>query len=155
VRSSFVPSFVPSPLTGRPRVALILLDGFVALTAVGGGLLMVAGIDRFPPEWLEGSPFSDYTLPGLILTLVGVVAAVAALAAGRRVDRAAVASAFAGAVLVGWIAGEIVLLQRNGAEQDPRSPTEAIYFVVGVAIAVLGILSAAGRRSRGGTRPPV
>jgi MYXO-CTERM domain-containing protein len=125
----------------------MVLDGFVALTAVGGGLLMVAGIDRFPPEWLEGSPFSDYLLPGVILTVVGVIAAVAAVAAWRRSRWAAETSALAGAVLAGWIAGEIVLLQRNGADQDPRSPTEAIYLVVGLAMLGLGLAGTIRRRT--------
>jgi hypothetical protein len=136
--------------TDRARIALILLDGFVALTAVGGGLVMVAGVDRFPPEWLEGSPFADYLVPGLILTLVGVVAGWACLAAWRRLERAAEASAVAGAVLVGWIAGEIVILQRHSAEQDPRSPTEAIYLVIGVLITAVGLLAAVRRRSAAG-----
>ena len=131
----------------RTRIALVLLDGFVGLTALGGGLAMAAGIDRFPPEWLRGSPFADYALPGLILMLVGAVAAVAAATAWRRVHRAAEASALAGAILVGWILGEIAILHRNGAAQDPRSPTEAIYLLVGVAILGSGLESALRRSS--------
>jgi predicted tellurium resistance membrane protein TerC len=128
---------------------MILLDGFVALTAGGGGIVMAVGVDRFPPEWIEGSPFADYFLPGVILTLVGITAAVAAVAAWRRSRWAAETSASTGAVLVGWIAGEIVLLQRNGADQDPRSPTEAIYLAVGILILGLGLLAAIrNRRAR-------
>jgi biotin transporter BioY len=47
-------------------------------------------------------------------------------------------SVIAGAVMVGWIAGELVVLSQNSAATDPRSPTEAVYALLGVAMAVLG-----------------
>ena len=58
---------------GGAEVALLILAGFVALTAIGGGIALAAGLEgeRFPAEWLEGSPFEDYRVPGLILAGVG------------------------------------------------------------------------------------
>lgn len=134
---------------GWSRLVLLALDGFVALTAVGGGLLLVLEIDRFPAEWLADSPFADYRLPGLILIGVGLVAGGAFVAALRRSVRGGFASVLAAVVLLGWLAGEVVLLQRNGAAQDPRSPTEALYAAVAVLIAVLGLLQLRQRPAAG------
>src|SRR4051812_27480018 len=44
--------------------SLLLL---VALNAFGGGYYGMAGAPNVPTEWLEGSPFTSYFLPSLIL----------------------------------------------------------------------------------------
>jgi hypothetical protein len=54
------------------RGVLIGLDLLVGVSALMGGLIV---IPTLPPEWLAGSPFSDYTLPALALTVIGVGAA--------------------------------------------------------------------------------
>jgi hypothetical protein len=128
------------------RLALLLLNGLVGLTAVGGGLLLVTGADRFPREWLDGSPFGDYVLPGVILIAVGLSAVAAFVAVLLRPSVAGVASIVAGIVLVGWIAGEVVILQQNAAASSPRSATEPFYAVVGIAVALLGAMSLRPRR---------
>jgi hypothetical protein len=50
-----------------------VVDVFVALTALGGGIALATGLeaDRFPLDWLRGTPFRNYVIPGLILA--GVV----------------------------------------------------------------------------------
>jgi hypothetical protein len=124
------------------RVALLVLDVFVALSAIGGGLAVVAALDRFPPEWLHGSPFSDYSIPGLILAgVVGGSAAAAAVVLWRRPRLGVPASALAGAILAGWVVGEIVILNQNGAATSPRSPTEGLYLVVGTVMVMSGIVA--------------
>jgi len=47
------------------RVALSIIDWFVAVTAVAGGIALVSGLEtlRFPPDMLTGTPFADYTVP--------------------------------------------------------------------------------------------
>ncbi len=49
------------------RAGLLSLDGFTALTAVGGGLALATGLEgnRFPAELLRGTPFRSYVVPGL------------------------------------------------------------------------------------------
>ena len=121
--------------TRRTRVALFVLDTFVALSAIGGGLAIVASLDRFPPEWLRGSPFGDYVIPGLILaSIVGGSTGAAAAIVWRRPRLGISASAAAGLVLAAWIVGEVIILNQNGAPTSPRSPTEALYLIVGVAM---------------------
>ena len=39
------------------RILLILLDGFLALTAFAGGIGLLAGLFALPVEMLAGSPF--------------------------------------------------------------------------------------------------
>jgi hypothetical protein len=125
---------------------LMLLDVFVALSAVGGGVSLAGATDGFPREWLEGSPFNSYVVPGLILAVaVGGAAAVASIAMIRRPILGAQLSTLAGLVLLGWIAGEMLLLHQNGAATSPRSTTELVYATVGLAMVLLGPSAARGR----------
>lgn len=90
--------------SNRVRVALVTVDAFAAVTAVGGGLALATGLegDRFPAEWLRGTPFSSYVVPGLILAgVVGGRAAVAAAATLRHPRAGGRASLLAGVVLMG------------------------------------------------------
>lgn len=122
-------------------VALFVIDLFVALTAIGGGLALVAGLEanRFPLAWLQGTPFTSYVIPGLLLTVVvGGSAAVAAVLLLRNPTGGAWAALLAGLILLGWIAGEVVILNQ------PVAPTgiEIFYLLVGLALALLGRLGA-------------
>ncbi|HYI19120.1 MAG TPA: hypothetical protein VD836_10450 [Solirubrobacteraceae bacterium] len=47
------------------RAALIGIDALIAVNAVGGAWYALAGAPNVPKEWLEGSPFRDYRVPGL------------------------------------------------------------------------------------------
>ena len=58
------------------RGVLVALDLLLGVTAVIGGLSV---IPTLPPQWLAGSPFTDYTLPALALTLIGVGATLGGL----------------------------------------------------------------------------
>ncbi len=123
------------------RLALFVLDLSVAASAIGGGIAIVAQRDQFPPEWLASTPFHDYLIPGLILAvIVGGSAALAALLVFWRVGAGAPLSVLAGLVMMGWITGELILLQQNSASTSPRSPIEAIYFVLGLAMVVVGVV---------------
>jgi hypothetical protein len=122
-------------------VALLALDTFVAVSTIGGGIALIARIDTFPRDWLKGSPFTDYAWPGVILVCVGACAAIATVAAWRRARAWAPASVAAGLILGGWMAGELVLLNQNGATTSPRGPFEAIYVAVAAAMVLLGTLA--------------
>lgn len=135
------------------RVGLIILDAFVAVTAIGGGLALVAGLEasRFPIDWLTGTPFDGYVLPGLILAaIVGGSAAIATVATILRDPGDAPLSIAAAVILVGWIVGEILLLT---ADHEVVSPTEAVYLAVGLAILGLGV-TALRRRTTPRVREP-
>jgi hypothetical protein len=52
------------------RIILILLTIFLGLTGVLGGIGLVAKFNAPPDSFLVGSPFSDWTIPGLALILI-------------------------------------------------------------------------------------
>jgi hypothetical protein len=123
---------------GPLRVGLFAVDGFGAVSAVGGGIALMAGLEsgRFPLDWLRGTPFSSYVIPGLILALVvGGSATVAAAATLRSPLAGALTSLLAGVVMLGWIVGEILILNQ------PSRPTgtEVFYFSAGLLMALLGL----------------
>ncbi len=87
---------------------------FVAVGAIYGGFGLIADNSiGMLPEWLDGTPFSSWTLPGIFLLLV--VAApmtTAAVAELRRLSWAYTASVIAGGAMVGWIIAQLAIIQR-------------------------------------------
>ena len=87
---------------------------FVALTAIGGGVTLAIGMDKFPAAWLIGTPFRSYLIPGLILAVaVGGSAAVAVVATLCKPDAGALASMLAGVILLGWLISERLILPKE------------------------------------------
>lgn len=101
------------------RAIVVILTALVGLTAIIPGWTMTTsgsvGGYRLPADWFSSyAPFSDYLVPGLILLVViglgGVVTAVVNIADDRLGPFAAVAY---GAILVGWIVGELVFMTQT------------------------------------------
>lgn len=117
------------------RVLLILLDGFLALTAFGGGIALLAGLYAPPVEMLAGSPFKSYTVPGLALfVLVGGSALVAMILMIRRHPMAALASAVAGIIIILF---EIVEVMVIGSPEGISRDLQIFYFTLGGLIILL------------------
>ena len=140
------------------RIALLSVQGFVALTSFVGGLAMVLaswlGPERLgippemsmPAELLEGSPFGSYLVPGLLLALVvGGLHVLAFILVARRRRWAEFASAAAGYSILVWIFVQMIFI--------PFSVLQAVYFAAGLAelgflLLTLGLFPApAGRTS--------
>src|SRR5438552_3341820 len=63
------------------RIVIGVPEAFIALSTIGGGIALLAGTyqdgvlleaggrAQFPLEWLQNTPFSDYSIPALILTI--------------------------------------------------------------------------------------
>ncbi len=137
-------------MNNRIRALLFITDLLVALTAVGGGIALIVGLEtgRFPADWLEGTPFSSYVLPGVILAgVVGGSATLAALSLLRS-PAGGGASVLAGVIMMGWIIAEILLLKQ------PSEPTwtEVFYFALGLVMALLGWLVGRGQQIGGRSR---
>jgi hypothetical protein len=117
--------------------SLIALDGFAAVSAVAGGVMVISAWPyAFPMAWLQGTPFDSYVIPGLLLgVIVGGSAALSTVATLRKAASGPVLSAFAGIVMMGWIAGEILLLHVNVG----FTPLWPFYFLVGLAMTLLGL----------------
>jgi hypothetical protein len=97
------------PATRRTLVGLHL---FNALSAVGGGIALAAGGLGIPTALLRHTPFESFVVPGAFLAVViGGSALIGATALLARWRRAPVTSGVAGAVMVGWILGETLLIE--------------------------------------------
>ena len=111
------------------RIVIVLLTGFVALTAIGGGLAMFVSADRFPLEWLQGTPFVGYGIPALLLAVcVGGSSLAATVALLARPRLGAPIAMAAGMLLTGFVVVEVLILK-----QVPPGPTpiEVFYICLG------------------------
>ncbi|WP_254532741.1 hypothetical protein [Natrinema gelatinilyticum] len=96
---------------------------------------MATGLDPLPQEWLVGTPFDTFLLPGLLLAvLVGGSTAIATYAMATSPQAGALLSVVAGGLLMAWIVIEVLLLN-----QPSWTTTEGIYFVIGAAMVILGV----------------
>jgi hypothetical protein len=121
---------------------LIGLDTFAALAALIGFVMLVTGWPyRWPLDYLEPTPFSDYTVPGLILGIVvGGSAIVATWAMLRSPSAGAVASMVAGLIMMGWIVGEYALVPAVRVTLDePVSWEQPLMFAIGLAMVALAV----------------
>jgi len=92
---------------------LMVLEVLLAVGAYGGAVMMtlIQPDDFLPPEWLAGTPFDSWVLPGIgLLVANGILPTVALLGEARRRPWAAFAHVAVGGVLVGWIALQLVVI---------------------------------------------
>jgi hypothetical protein len=121
--------------------SLVVVSVFNALSALGGGIGMIAADGlSMPKSMLADTPFSTFTIPGLILTVVvgGTQAAAVWLLLTRR-GSALLWSAVAGFGMLIWIVTEIGFIHALMYAQ-------VIYLVTGLmqlilVFALLGIVS--------------
>ncbi len=117
----------------RARRVLIAMDGVMALNAFGGAWYAIAGAPDVPIDWLNGTPFHDYVIPGMILgVVVGGSHVAAAVALWRRVPHAREISLGASLVLLGWIATQLAMIGYVSVLQ----PTVLIWAIVTAALAL-------------------
>jgi len=94
------------------RRTVVGLHLFNAVSAVGGGIALIAGGLPVPIDLLRHTPFESFVVPGIFLAvIIGGSATIGATALLTHRRRALVTSGAAGAVMVGWIAGETVLVE--------------------------------------------
>ena len=130
---------------------LIVLNAFLGLTAVGGGVTLLIGTFAPPLEMLEGSFFSSYLIPGLsLMAIVGGSALAAAVLLARAHPVSAFVSGFAGAAVVGF---EVVEVMAIGSPPGPSRNLQVFYFVLGLTIGLLSVaFRLAGRRRGAGEK---
>ncbi len=126
------------------RVAIGVPEAFIALSAGAGGILLLTGTyehgvlieaggrGQFPLEWLQNTPFSDYTVPALILTVgVGGSSLIAAVLLFTGRQEGVLASALAGLITTGYIVVEGMMLKQG------ISWIEALYGGLGLLVSAL------------------
>lgn len=138
------------------RTALMVSEAFVAVTALAGGCVLIVGallpqtttVVNPPAEYLLGTPFDSYLLPGLLLAvLVGGLHTSAFLLELTRSRWRTIAAATAGFAVVIWIFVQMIFI--------PFSFLQALYFAAGLAelglvMLALGVMDIAAP-ARGGT----
>jgi hypothetical protein len=124
------------------RAGLLAMEAFIAVSAIDGGAALLRGkfAQYVTVEWLAGTPFSDYTFPGLVLVgVVGGTALLAAMTVFIYRQWALLVSLLAGLVMAGFLIVEAAILDpKVGGDLLPIVlGMQLLYFVPGVAIAVL------------------
>jgi hypothetical protein len=119
-------------ITRTIRTLLIVLTSFLTLTAIGGGIQLLTGFYVPPVEMLAGSPFADYTIPGLALGLVvGGSALIAAVLLIRKNKFASLASASAGVIVMTFEFVEVLVI---GFPEGAAGFMQLLYFGLGIII---------------------
>ncbi|MBW0119466.1 hypothetical protein [Pseudonocardia abyssalis] len=121
----------------RPRRRnwpVVAIELFVAAGAVYGGVGLARGNTiGMLDEWLEGTPFTSWFVPGILLLLVvAVPMATAAVLELLRSPWAAAASITAGAAQIAWIGAQLAIMQRYNVQQP-------IILACGLAVVLLAV----------------
>ncbi len=122
------------------RITLVVLEAFVALSTIAGGIGLLTGAIPASLDWLQGSLFVDYTIPALSLIIIvggSMLLAAATILTWREIG--VLASAFAGlAMMIFEIVEAVVIDHIGGSELAIAVTLQAFYFVLGLAIFVAG-----------------
>ena len=113
------------------RGVVAVLTAFLAVTTISGALLVVPTL---PLEWLEGSIFSDYSIPTMALAAVGGMSLVALLAVVIRPDVAGLPTVLAGLAMIAYELVEIWVVGLTLVEYgvgDPVSWLQIAFLAVG------------------------
>ena len=115
-------------------IILIVLTIFLSLTAVLGGIALVANFYPPPVEMLQGSIFKDFTVPGLALSIiVGGSALFAAVLLLRKSKFDIMFAATAGVIIMFFEFVEILII---GSPAGPARFMQIFYFGLGTAIMI-------------------
>lgn len=125
------------PITVYLLMAALLFQG---LSGVAGGFGLIRDPSgrslQIPLNWLEGSPFTDYLIPGWILLVVlGILPLIVFYGLWRRQYWGWLGALVVGLALIIWIVVEILIIG-----YQPQPPLQLIYGSLGVIILVLALL---------------
>jgi len=123
------------------RIALTLIEAFISLGAIGGGIAILTGaFDQwFSVAWLTGTPFSDYTIPGLVLLLV-VGGGMLLAATTQFLTRKWVVflSGAMGFIMISWEVVEVAIINRYPQAVIPSTIVQQVLFVV-LGLVIVGL----------------
>lgn len=120
------------------RSVLIVVEAFVALGAIAGGIALLTGVfaQGIPVAWLQGTPFNDYTIPGLLLAIViggGMLLAAATVFIPRKWT--VLISVVVGIFMAGFEVVEAVSIDSKVGDGLPLvAGLQAFYFILGLVI---------------------
>jgi hypothetical protein len=95
-----------------------------------GIAILTGAFDQwFSITWLQGTPFSNYTIPGLVLTIViGGGMLLAAATAFIRREWAVLLSAAMGVIMIGWGIVEVAIIDRYEQAVIPSTVAQQVLF---------------------------
>jgi hypothetical protein len=126
------------------QASLVASTSFLAITAIGGGVGLLMGMNAPSTNLLQGSPFSDFSLPGLVLlVVVGGSALTASVLTLRHHPSAPLSCALAGVLIFCF---EFVEVLAIGSPPGIGRNLQIFYFLLGLAIMALAIVQFAGNR---------
>jgi hypothetical protein len=133
------------------RTLDITLQVILGLGALAGGGALVLAPDGsllgMPLATLDGTPFGSFLVPGLILFWVlGVAPLVSATLGVARRPIAPLTTVVVGVALVIWISVQVLMIGYG-------HPIQPIYLVLGIGIAVTGLLWWRAGAARAGWTP--
>lgn len=124
------------PVLVKLLIACIIFQGISGLFGGLGLIIDPAGESlNIPLNWLEGSPFTNYLIPGLILfLLLGILPIY--IATGLFGNRFFywLLSLILGILLLIWIVVEIIIIG-----YQPNPPLQLVYGILGMLIVVLSL----------------
>jgi hypothetical protein len=116
------------------NLGLGILQIFIGLGAVAGGVGLISGGLEFPLEWLNRSPFTDYLIPGIVLlTVNGIGSLIGGIASIKRYRYAGEIALALGIFLTLWIVIQVYWV--GGIHW-----LHILYFLLGVVESILGLL---------------
>lgn len=120
----------------RPALVytLMVLVAFQGLSGLLGGFGLISDPSgeslQIPLDWLEGSPFNNYLIPGIILFFIlGIYPLIVFFGLWKNAMWSWYGALFLGIALIIWIGVEILII---GYHMQP--PLQLIYGTVGILI---------------------
>jgi hypothetical protein len=117
------------------RLGVIAIDLFEAASAFIGAVGLLVGFMNIPVSALSSTPFTDFTVPALLLGVVvggsALIAALFAVFGARPLDT--FASAGAGCITIGYLVVEIALIGLG-------SWAQIVWLLVGLVMVVMAYL---------------
>jgi hypothetical protein len=97
------------------RILLLVIEAIIGLGAIGGGIGILTGaFDQWLPlAWLQGTPFTDFTIPGLtLLIVIGGGMLLAAATIFIQSEWTVILSAVMGLAMIGFEIVEVLTIDR-------------------------------------------
>ncbi len=126
------------------RFLLIIFEAFLALTAIAGGIGLLTGILAMPVEYLSGSPFDSFLIPGLsLMVLVGGLALVGTILVARKHRYAAAVTAVSGVAIIIFELVEVLVI---GSPAGVARNLQIFYSSLGLLIVLTSLAPLADLR---------
>ena len=97
------------------KTLLFILISVIGITATSSGLIMISDPKgqafNLPTRLLENSPFNDFIIPGILLTIIGAINLFAVFFNMQRQFNRYNWSMAGGVLVSGWIVIQMILVQ--------------------------------------------